>query len=182
MTSTLTSRPKNDSTCCWNWWSATEDLLAKLQADLREFIVLLNSHHVEYLLVGGHAVAFHGHPRFTGDIDFLVRTTPENASRVLSVLSDFGFADLSITPNDLIEPGRVLQLGHPPNRIDVFTSISGVDFDAAWAARVQAYLDDQPVSLLSREHLIQNKRASGRQKDLADVAKLLAVQSREDVE
>ena len=182
MTSTLISRPRNGWTCCSNWWSATEEILAKLQTDLREFIVLLNSHKVEYLLVGGHAVAFHGHPRFTGDIDFLVRTTPENAARVLSVLNDFGFADLAITANDLIEPGRVLQLGHAPNRIDLLTSISGVDFDTAWAARIQAQLDDQPVTLLSREHLLQNKRASGRQKDLADVAKLLAVHAREDAE
>ena len=156
--------------------------MAKLQTDLREFIALLNSHKVEYLLVCGHAVAFHGHPRFTGDIDFLIRTTPENAARVLNVLHDFGFADLSIVEHDLIAPGRVLQLGHPPNRIDVLTSITGVDFDTAWTARVQGHLDDQPVTLLSREHLLQNKRASGRPKDLADVAKLLAVRAREGAE
>lgn len=149
--------------------------MAKLQADLREFIVLLNSHDVDYIVVGGHAVAFHGHPRFTGDIDFLIRTTAENAARLLDVLSDFGFGDLSITADDLLAPGRILQLGQPPNRIDVLTSISGVDFDVAWGGRVQTQLDDQPVSMLSRENLLQNKRASGRQKDLADLEKLVAV-------
>jgi hypothetical protein len=152
--------------------------LAKLQADLREFIGLLNSHNVEYLVVGGHAVAFHGHPRFTGDIDFLIRTTPANAHRVLGVLNAFGFGDLGIAERDLLEAGRVVQLGHPPNRIDLLTSISGVDFDAAWQSRVQTFIDDQPVSLLGWDELLQNKRASGRQKDLADIEKLLAVARR----
>lgn len=153
-------------------------LLAKLQPDLREFIKLLNSHDVEYVVVGGHAVAFHGHPRFTGDIDFLIRTTPENVSRVLTVLGVFGFGDLGIVEQDLLERGRVLQLGHPPNRIDVLTSISGVDFDSAWEQRVQTLLDDQPVALLGWDELIRNKRAAGRQKDLADLEKLLAVARR----
>ena len=153
-------------------------LLAKLQTDLREFIRLLNSHNVEYVVVGGHAVAFHGHPRFTGDIDFLIRTTPENVSRVLTVLSVFGFGNLGIVEQDLLERGRVLQLGHPPNRIDVLTSISGVDFDSAWEQRVQTLLDDQPVALLGWDELIRNKRAAGRQKDLADLEKLLAVARR----
>jgi hypothetical protein len=153
-------------------------LLAKLQADLREFIVLLNSHNVEYVVVGGHAVAFHGHPRFTGDIDFLIRATPENVSRVLAVLDAFGFGNLRIVEQDLLERGRILQLGQPPNRIDVLTSISGVDFDSAWEQRVQTLMDDQPVALLGWNELIRNKRAAGRQKDLADLEKLLAVAKR----
>jgi len=86
--------------------------LAKLQADLKEFIELLNSHNVEYLLVGGHAVAFHGHPRFTGDIDFFVRTTPANAQRLLAVLADFGFGTVGVTERDLLESGRIVQLGN----------------------------------------------------------------------
>lgn len=154
--------------------------MAKLQADLREFIGLLNSHKVEYLVVGGHAVAFHGHPRFTGDIDFLVRTTPSNVHRVLDVLNAFGFGALGITERDLLEPGRIVQLGHPPNRIDILTSISGVDFDSAWEGRVETVMDDQPVSLLGWDELLQNKRASGRQKDLADIEKLLAIAKRKD--
>lgn len=149
--------------------------MAKLQADLKEFIALLNSHDVEYLVVGGHAVAFHGHPRFTGDIDFFVRTTPENAQRLLRVLEVFGFGGIGIAEDDLITQGRVVSLGQPPNRIDILTSISGVDFDSAWASRVQTVLDDQPVALLGWEDLLKNKEASGRQKDKADLEKLRAV-------
>ena len=152
--------------------------MAKLQADLREFIVLLNSHNVEYLLVGGHAVAFHGHPRFTGDIDFFIRTTPHNVQRVLDVLTEFGFGGLGISGHDLLEPGHVVQLGQPPNRIDILTSISGVDFDSAWEARVQTTMGDQPVPLIGWSELVRNKRAAGRKKDLADLEKLLAVAKR----
>lgn len=152
--------------------------MARLQADLREFIVLLNSHKVEYLLVGGHAVAFHGHPRFTGDIDFFIRTTPPNVQRVLDVLTAFGFGGLGISEHDLLEPGHIVQLGQPPNRIDILTSISGVDFDSAWQARVQTTMDDQPVPLIGWSELVQNKRAAGRKKDLADLEKLLAVAKR----
>jgi hypothetical protein len=123
-------------------------------------------------------VAFHGHPRFTGDIDFLVRPTPQNAQRVLQVLRDFGFGDLGITADDLLRPGSIVQLGQPPNRIDVLTSISGVEFDSAWESRVPTLLDDQPVNVLGWDDLLRNKRATGRFKDLADVAKLIAVAKR----
>ena len=149
--------------------------MAKLQADLREFIALLNSHDVEYLVVGGHAVAFHGHPRFTGDIDLFVRTTSENAQRLLRVIDAFGFAGVGIAEEDLTERGRVVSLGQPPNRIDILTSISGVDFVSAWESRVQTVLDDQPVALLGWADLLKNKEASGRQKDKADLEKLRAV-------
>lgn len=101
--------------------------MAKLQRDLREFIMLLNSHGVEYLIVGGHAVAFHGHPRFTGDIDFFVRATAANIERLLAVLNAFGFGNLGISAADLIDRGRVVQLGHPPNRNDIMNSVSGVE-------------------------------------------------------
>ena len=152
--------------------------MAKLQVDLREFIILLNSHKVEYILVGGHAVAFHGYPRFTGDMDFLIRTTPPNVQRVLNVLTAFGFGGLGIAEHDLLEPGHIVQLGHPPNRIDILTSISGVDFDSAWQARVQTTIGDQPVPLIGWTELVQNKRAAGRQKDLVDLEKLLAIAKR----
>jgi hypothetical protein len=158
--------------------SGTGVIVAKLQADLREFIALLNSHEVEYLVVGGHAVAFHGHPRYTGDIDFLIRTTPGNAARVLRVLQVFGFGALGIVERDLLEPGRVVQLGQPPNRVDLLTSVSGVDFESAWNSRVQTTMDDQPVNVIGWDELLRNKRASGRQKDLADLEQLLAVARR----
>jgi len=147
----------------------------KLQQDLREFVELLNSHEVEFLVVGGHAVAFHGHPRFTGDIDFLIRPSVENATRVLRALRAFGFGDLPLTVVDFVKPGNVVQLGRPPNRIDLLTSVSGLDFEDAWSSRVQSELDGLPVCFLGWQSLIDNKQASGRPKDLADVAKLKAV-------
>ena len=152
--------------------------MAKLQSDLREFIALLNSHAVEYVVVGGHAVAFHGHPRFTGDIDFLIRPTDENAKRVLAAVGDFGFGSLQLTIEDFTTQERIVQLGLPPNRIDILTSISGVEFEDAWASRVPATLDEEPVHFLGFEQLIRNKKASGRDKDGADVAKLLAIAAR----
>ena len=100
--------------------------MANLQSDLNEFVTLLNSRKVEYLVVGGYAVAYHGHPRFTGDIDFLVRATPDNAQRLLDVLHEFGFVSLNLRLEDLTTEGRVVQLGRPPNRIDLLTRISGV--------------------------------------------------------
>jgi len=152
--------------------------LAKLQTDLKEFIALLNSHGVEYLVVGGHAVAFHGHPRFTGDIDFLVRPTAENAARVLAAMRDFGFGDLQLVAADFTTPERIVQLGRPPNRIDILTSISGVEFDEAWSDRIAAKLDEQAVHFLGFDTLIRNKKASGRDKDLADVKTLIATARR----
>lgn len=149
--------------------------MAKLQADLREFIVLLNSHSVEYLIVGGHAVAFHGHPRYTGDIDFVIRATPGNAQQLLGVMGAFGFGSAGIAERDLLQPGQIIQLGYPPNRIDILTSISGVDFDSAWESRVETIIDELPVHLIGWDDLLQNKRTSGRQKDLADVEKLVAI-------
>lgn len=152
--------------------------MAHLQSDLREFIGLLNSFRVEYLVVGGHAVAFHGHPRFTGDIDFFIRATAENAERMLRVLDGFGFGALGITAADLIEPAKVVQLGRPPNRIDILTSISGVDFELAWRSRVPADLDGQAVNFIGAEELLKNKMSSGRPQDLADAAKLGAIAAR----
>jgi hypothetical protein len=109
--------------------------MAKLQRDLNEFIGLLNSQGVEYLVVGGHAVAFHGHPRFTGDIDFFIRPERDNAERVLRAMKDFGFGALELGPDDLTMAERIVQLGLPPNRIDLLTSISAVSFDDAWATQ-----------------------------------------------
>jgi hypothetical protein len=148
----------------------------KLHKDLREFVELLNSHGVEYVVVGGHAVAFHGHPRFTGDIDFLLSPTPGNAARVLACLHEFGFADLTLTEAELVTPGRVIQLGRAPNRIDLLTSISGVSYDEAWQGRVAGELDGLPVSYLGLEALLRNKRAAGRSKDAADVEQIERVQ------
>jgi predicted nucleotidyltransferase len=147
----------------------------KLQQDLREFIELLNSLRVDYIVIGGHAVAFHGHPRFTGDIDFLVRSTRENAERLLEALRAFGFSELALSIDDFTRPNAVVQLGRPPNRIDLLTSISGVDFEEAWDSRLRGELDGIPVSFLGLEALLKNKQASGRDKDLGDIKKLRAI-------
>jgi predicted nucleotidyltransferase len=152
----------------------------KLQEDLREFIELLNSHNVDFLVIGGYAVAFHGHPRFTGDIDFFLRATPDNAERVMATLRAFGFADLALTTEDFQRPGTVVQLGRSPNRIDLLTSITGVTFEEAWETRLNGTLDGLSVSFLGLAALLKNKAASGREKDLADVAKLKAIAVRSE--
>lgn len=144
----------------------------KLNRDLREFIELLRSEAVDYVVVGGHAVAFHGYPRYTGDIDFLVGTGEGNAAKLERVLARFGFASTGLSAKDFRAPGQVVQLGRPPNRIDLVTSISGVSFEEALASRVVGTLDGLEVPFIGREALLANKRASGRAKDLADVEAL----------
>jgi hypothetical protein len=144
----------------------------KLADDLREFVALLNSANVEYLIVGGHAVGYHGYPRYTGDIDIFIRRSPENAARVASVLDSFGFGGLGADADTFLKPDMVVQLGRPPNRIDILTRISGVDFEDAWPNRERALLDGVPVAMIGRDALLANKRASGRPKDLADVREL----------
>ena len=143
-----------------------------LQRDLREFIESLNSRHVEYLIVGAFALAFHGVPRATGDIDILVRSSPENAARVEEALVAFGFTSLGLSAADFMRPDQVVQLGHPPNRIDLLTSISGVTFEEAWSTRVDDQLHGIPVRFIGREALIRNKRATGRTQDKADLEAL----------
>jgi hypothetical protein len=108
-------------------------------------------------------------------MDFFIRAEPDNARSVLDALEAFGFGDVGLSTEDLVKPGQVIQLGRPPNRIDILTSISGVEFDAAWKARVPSQLDGEAVNFLGLDDLIENKRASGRDQDLADVRKLLAV-------
>ena len=143
-----------------------------LQKDLKEFIESLNSHHVEYLIVGAFALAFRGVPPSTGDIDFLVQRSPENAARVEEVLVQFSFAWLGLSLAVFMAPNQVIQLGLPPNRIDLLTSIAGVEFEEAWAGRVAANLHGIPVSFIGRECLIRNKRATGRTRDRADLEAL----------
>ena len=165
--------------CCWTSSSVTENLLANLQSDLSEFVELLNSHGVEFVVVGGHAVAFHGHPRLTGDIDFFIRATGANAKLLLTALDAFGFGDIGLTAADLTTAGRVVQLGRPPNRIDLLTSISGVSFEEAWSSRVAGPLGAHTVSFIGWDELIRNKTASDRDKDRLDVKRLKAVKARQ---
>ncbi len=144
----------------------------RLSSDLREFVELLNSHGVDYLIVGAHGLAFHGRPRYTGDLDILVRPTSENAALLARLIRQFGFAETDVKASDFLEPEQVIQLGRPPNRIDLLTSISGVTTDEVFAKKLPAELDGLPVFILSKEMLIKNKRAVGRPQDLADLESL----------
>ncbi len=143
-----------------------------LNKDLREFAALLSSHRVEFLIVGAYAVAFHGYPRYTGDLDILIRPDGENARRVLQALTQFGFGSLGIRVDDLALPGKVVQLGVSPNRIDLVTSITGVSFEEAWASREPADLDGVAVFFIGRAPLLRNKESTGRAKDLGDAEEL----------
>ncbi|MEO1368227.1 MAG: hypothetical protein AAFX50_13725 [Acidobacteriota bacterium] len=146
--------------------------MMRLAKDVLEFIELLNSSSVEYLVVGGHAVGFHGFPRLTGDVDFFVRADGENAARLIDVFQRFGFEDAENLRPVLMTVGRSIKIGMPPNRIDVITGVSGIDFDEAWTSRVSGHLDSVPVDIIGRDALIKNKRASGRPKDLIDAAEI----------
>ena len=143
-----------------------------LTKDSREFIECLRSNKVEFLIVGALAVAWHGFPRYSADVDFFVRPSRENAVRLLAALTQFGFGAVGITLDDLNAEDRVIQLGVQPNRIDLMTSISGVSFEDAWNSRVAGVIDGIEVNILGREALIRNKRAAGRAKDRIDVAEL----------
>ena len=144
----------------------------RLSSDLREFLGLLNSRGVEYVIVGAHSLAFHGRPRYTGDLDILVRSTTANAEKLLDLLNQFGFSSSSFGVSDFTEPDQVIQLGRVPNRIDLLTSISGVTTDEAFATKLAATLDDIPVFILGKDALVRNKRAVGRPQDLADIETL----------
>lgn len=145
-----------------------------LHPDWKEFLGLLNSRGVEYLVVGAHALALHGVPRYTRDIDIFVRPTPENAERLQFVLKEFGFGSLEITTKDLQTPDRVIQLGVEPYRVDLLTSLSGSDFEDAWSDHASGDIDGVPVNFLSVRAFRKNKLATGRTKDLADVEALLS--------
>ena len=146
----------------------------RLPSDFSEFLRLLTGHQVEYLLVGGYAVAYHGYPRATGDMDIWVRSTPENAARVIRALQEFGFNVPELQPELFLQPERIIRMGVPPLRIELFTSFSGVAFAECYAERVIAELAGIPVALINLRHLRLNKQASGRHKDLADLEHLPA--------
>ena len=145
-----------------------------LSKDWREFLELLNSRGVDYVIVGAQSLAFHGRPRHTGDLDILVRPTPDNARLLLALLNEFGFEQSSFKETDFLQPGQIIQLGRVPNRIDLLTSLTGVTIDDAFDAKVSAIIDGIPVFVLGRDALIRNKRAVGRPQDLADLFALEA--------
>jgi hypothetical protein len=140
-----------------------------LDEDLKEFIELLNAREVRYLVVGAYALAYHGRPRYTGDIDVFVQPSEDNSQLVAQVIEQFGFASLGIVAADLSDPDQVIQLGVEPNRIDIMTSISGVSFEEAWAEREYGEMDGVRMPFISRDLLKRNKAAVGRRQDLADI-------------
>jgi hypothetical protein len=144
----------------------------EIEPDFKELLVLFNSHHVEFILVGAYALAFHGAPRFTGDMDVFVKPDAINSERVMAALTDFGFGSVGLSRNDFEKPDQVVQLGVPPVRIDLITGISGLSWNAVDADAVLADLEGVPVRFISRHHFVINKRASGRKKDLADIEAL----------
>ena len=140
--------------------------------DFRDLFAAFNAARVRYLLVGGYALAFYGKPRFTRDLDVWIEPDADNAERAYRALEVFGAPLTEVTARDLEGPGLVFQIGVAPNRIDVLTSIDGVTFGEAWPDRQQTRYSDQQVPVISRKHLIQNKRATGRPQDVLDVADL----------
>lgn len=143
-----------------------------MNPDFKKLLLAFNAHGVEYLVVGAHALAVYGHVRATKDLDVWVRPDEENAERVLTALSAFGASLDDLTTDDLSKAGTVFQIGVPPLRIDLITAIDGVDFAEAWPDRFSTSFGGVPVFVISRHHLISNKRTAARLQDLADVERL----------
>ena len=143
-----------------------------LPKDWRAFIESLNSNGVDYLIVGAVALAHHGVPRYTGDLDVLVRNSADNASRPEATLQTFEFGELGLKQADFVNSYQVVRLGLPPNRIDLLSSITGLPFDEAWAERVEVDLDGIRVNFIGRQAMIRNKKATARAQDLADLEAL----------
>ncbi|MCW5892994.1 MAG: nucleotidyltransferase [bacterium] len=148
--------------------------LADLNDDFRDLLLALVAEGVEFVIVGAYALALHGVPRFTGDLDVFVRPGEQNSARLWSALTRFGapLQAAGISPRDFATPGLVYQIGLPPRRIDLLTEISGVTFDDAWATREPATIDGHRVDFIGRDALVRNKLAAGRPKDLADAGRL----------
>jgi hypothetical protein len=144
----------------------------QLPPDFKEFLRSLNAHKVEYLLIGGYAVNYHGYPRATADMDIWIAVHPANADRVVAALKEFGFDLPDLSPELFLRQWQIIRLGIPPVRIEIATTISGVDFAECYAERVKDTLDGVAVSLISLKHLKLNKKASGRHQDLADLEHL----------
>ena len=143
-----------------------------LNKDFREFIELLNDHKVSYLIVGGYAVAFHGYPHYTKDLDIWVWLDKGNAERLLKTLEDFGFGSLDLKIDDFLDPEQVIQLGYPPNRIDILMDLTGVDFEDCFSSKVEVNIEGTIIYFIDLQNLKKNKQATGRHQDLADLENL----------
>jgi hypothetical protein len=143
-----------------------------LNRDFKEFLQSLNDNQVAYLVIGGYAVAYHGYPRYTKDIDIWIDATPGNAIGIVNALHQFGFASLGLRVEDFLVLDQIIQLGYPPNRIDLLTSVSGVDFASCWPSRIEVDIDGIIVHFIDLDNLKKNKRIWGRLQDLADLERL----------
>ena len=143
-----------------------------LNPDFREFIQSFNDNRVLYLVVGGYAVALHGHPRYTKDMDVWVDLDPDNAASIVKALDQFGFGSLGLRASDFLVPDQIIQLGYPPSRIDILTTLPGVDFAGCYASRIGVEVDGVRVNFIDLDNLKKNKQASGRHQDLADLENL----------
>jgi len=143
-----------------------------LNQDFREFIQSLNDNGVRYLVIGGYAVALHGYPRYTKDMDVWIELSAENAARMVKALEQFGFGSLGLQASDFSEPDQVIQLGYPPARIDLITTAPGVEFESCYESRVEVEIEGVVVNFIDRESLKRSKRATGRLQDLADLENL----------
>ncbi|MFA9213846.1 MAG: nucleotidyltransferase [Candidatus Methylacidiphilales bacterium] len=144
----------------------------ELSKDFKEFIELLNANKVKYLVVGGYAVGYHGHPRYTKDIDLWILMKRSNAENVINAVKEFGFESLGLTEDDFLDTENIIQLGFPPNRIDILTDIAGVDFETCFNNKVVVEFEGSEINFISLIDLITNKEAAGRLQDLADAEKL----------
>lgn len=146
--------------------------MIRLPNDFKDFLRLLNGRRVEYLLVGGYAVGYHGYPRATVDLDIWVAATPGNASKLVEVFKEFGFDVDELKEELFLQMNKIIRIGEPPLRIDVMTSVSGVDFDACYQKRIVETIDGTQVNFINLENLKRNKLAAGRHKDLNDLENL----------
>ena len=143
-----------------------------LERDIIEFVELCNKHEVKYLIIGGYAVSIHGHPRSTKDIDVCIEMSEENASKMVKVISDFGFSSLKLSKEDFLKKDSITQLGFPPLRIDILNDLDGVPFEEAWQNKKSVSFENVPVNFIGYNDLIIVKQKAGRPQDIADVDKL----------
>jgi len=149
----------------------------ELANDYKEFLRLLRAHGVEYLLIAGWAVGYHGYARATYDLDVWIASSPANAERVVQALAEFGFDVTALSTDLFLQPDKIVRMGVEPVRIELMTSISGVEFDKCYRERLETTLNDVPVNVINLRDLKINKKASGRLKDLADLEQLSKEQS-----
>ncbi len=153
--------------------------MENLNPDFLDFITLLGQRSVEYVIVGGYAVGFHGFPRYTGDIDFFVSINEENAEKLLQVLDDFGFGGIGIEREDFLKPSFVVEIGREPRKIQILTGIDGVSFQECLQSAVECEYLERKLRFIGFDALVRNKKASGRPKDLIDVEALTSLSDRQ---